>query len=153
MPILAKKIIFSDEAHFDLGGCVNKQNCLIWGTENLHAYIEKPTHPKRVTVSSGFRSRGAIFLRKWAKKRPLQSMPIVIRPCWTNFCSQKWKSRILATFGFNSTALRATQPKLHWIYFIAPCVCRIAEATLDVLRSVFEDRRSRRGLVDSVLAY
>ena len=28
MPILAKKkIIFSDEAHSDLGGYVNKQNC------------------------------------------------------------------------------------------------------------------------------
>ena len=34
MPILPKKIIFSDEAHFDLGGYVNKQNCRIWGTEN-----------------------------------------------------------------------------------------------------------------------
>ena len=55
-----KKIIFSDEAHFDLGGYVNKQNCDIWGTENPHAYIEKPTHPKRVTVWSGFRSRGII---------------------------------------------------------------------------------------------
>ena len=33
MPILVKKkIIFSDEAHFDLGGYVNKQNCCIWGT-------------------------------------------------------------------------------------------------------------------------
>ena len=29
MPILAKKIIFSDEAHFDLGEYVNKQNCCI----------------------------------------------------------------------------------------------------------------------------
>ena len=38
-----KKIILSDEAHFDIGGYVNKQNC---GTENSHAYIEKPTHPK-----------------------------------------------------------------------------------------------------------
>ena len=45
-----KKIIFSDKARFDLGGCENKQNCRIWGTENPHAYIEKPTHPKRVTV-------------------------------------------------------------------------------------------------------
>ena len=35
-----KKIIFSDEAHFDLGGYVNKQNCRIWGTENPHAYSE-----------------------------------------------------------------------------------------------------------------
>ena len=52
MPILAKKFIFSDEAHFDLGGYINKQNCHIWGTENPHSYIEKPTHPKRVTVWS-----------------------------------------------------------------------------------------------------
>ena len=29
-----KKIIFSDEAHFDVGGYVNKQNCRICGTEN-----------------------------------------------------------------------------------------------------------------------
>ena len=50
MAILAKKIIFSDEAHFDLGGYVNKQNCRIWGTENPQAYIEQPTHPKQVNV-------------------------------------------------------------------------------------------------------
>ena len=53
-----KKKKKSDEAHFDLGGFVNKQNCRIWGTENLHAYIEKPTHPKR--VGCGFWSRGII---------------------------------------------------------------------------------------------
>ena len=40
MSILAKKIIFSDEAQFHLGGYVNKQNCRIWGTENPHAYME-----------------------------------------------------------------------------------------------------------------
>ena len=45
-----KKIIFSDEPHFDLGEYVNKQNCHIFGRENPHAYIEKPMHPKRVTV-------------------------------------------------------------------------------------------------------
>ena len=61
----AKKIIFSDEAHFDLGGYVNKQNCRIWGTENPHAYIEKPMHPKRVTVWCGFWSRGIIG-HNWA---------------------------------------------------------------------------------------
>ena len=58
MPILGKKNIFSDEAHFDLGGYVNKQNCSIWGTENPHAYIEKPMHPK--TVKQWFWSRGII---------------------------------------------------------------------------------------------
>ena len=40
MPIKAKKIIFSDEAHFDLGGYVNKQNCRICATENPHSYFE-----------------------------------------------------------------------------------------------------------------
>ena len=84
--VFGKKIIFSDEAHFDLGGYVNKQNCRIWGTDNRHAYIEKLTHPKRVTLGG----------------------------CWTKFWSQKLKSRILATFGFNRTALRATQrPVFH----------------------------------------
>ena len=55
-----KNIIFSDEAHFDLDGYVNKYNCCIWDTEHPHAYIEKPTHPKRVTVWCGFWSRGLI---------------------------------------------------------------------------------------------
>ena len=74
MPILAKKkkkkkLIFSDEAPFDLGGYVNKQNCRICGTENLHACIKKPMHPKRVTVWCRFCSRHnwAIFLQKWAR--------------------------------------------------------------------------------------
>ena len=41
------------EAHFDLGGYVNKHLG--------HRYIEKPTHPKRVTVWWGFWFRGIIF--------------------------------------------------------------------------------------------
>ena len=61
MSILANKIIFSDEAHFNLGGYENKQICGIWGTENPYAYIKMPMHPKRVTV--------------WCW-------------CWTNFCLQ-----------------------------------------------------------------
>ena len=60
MPILAKKIIFSDEAHSDIGGYVNNQNYRTWGTENPHEYIEKPKYPKRVTVWCGFWSRGVI---------------------------------------------------------------------------------------------
>ena len=99
MPILAeKKIVFSDEAHFDIGGYVNKKNCRIWSTENPHAYIEKPTHPKRATVWFGFWSR-SIFENEQGKA--VKSTAIVIG------------RRILSTFGFNRTALHATQPKLQ----------------------------------------
>ena len=82
------------------------------------------------------------FFSKLSERRLLQSMGIVTGPCWTNFCSQKlkrrilangqaeaasgpfWKNfcsqilkrRILATLGFNTTALRATQPKVHSMF-------------------------------------
>ena len=56
-----KKLVCSDEAHVDLGWYVNKQNCRIWATENPHAYIENPTHAKRVTVWCGFWSRDIIW--------------------------------------------------------------------------------------------
>ena len=74
----AKKLIFSDEAYFDLDGYVIKQNCRIWGTENPHAYIEKPIHPKRVTVWCGFWSRGIIGPVFFENE---QAVAIVIGPC------------------------------------------------------------------------
>ena len=48
-----KKIIFADEAHFDLGGYVNNQNCHIWGTKTPHAYIEKPVHESLLGADFG----------------------------------------------------------------------------------------------------
>jgi hypothetical protein len=45
-----RKIIFSDEAHFQLNGYVNKQNYRIWGTENPHFAVVRPLHPKKLTV-------------------------------------------------------------------------------------------------------
>ena len=82
MPILGKKIIFSDEAQFDLGKYVHKQNCHIWDTENPE-YNKKPTHLKQVTVLRGFWSRGITgqFSSNMSKERPLQSMAIIIGPC------------------------------------------------------------------------
>jgi hypothetical protein len=46
--------IFSDEAHFQLDGCVNTQNCWIWGAENPRVIHEKPLHAQRATVWCGF---------------------------------------------------------------------------------------------------
>ena len=101
-----------------------------------------------------------------SKEKLLHSMVIVIGPCWTNFCSQKLKRSILATFSFNRTALCATQPKLHSMFCVLFLKIALsatelisfghlgaatqneslfgaeAEAKLDVLHPDFEDRRA-----------
>lgn len=51
---LSKKIIFTDEAHFHLNGLVNKQNCRIWGPENLHVIQEKQMHPNEPLFGADF---------------------------------------------------------------------------------------------------
>ena len=56
------------------------------------------------------------FFSKMSKERPLESMSIVIELCWKHFYSQKFKSWLLATFGFNMTALHVTHPKLHSMF-------------------------------------
>jgi hypothetical protein len=56
----AKKIIFSDEAHFHLSGFVNKQNCRFWGNENPRIMQEREMHPLRTTVWCGFWEGGVL---------------------------------------------------------------------------------------------
>lgn len=56
----SQKIIFSDEAHFHLGGFVNKQNCRIWAAENPRTIVEKPLYPQKVTVWCAFFANGII---------------------------------------------------------------------------------------------
>ena len=113
-----KKKIFSDEAHCGLGRYVNKLNFHISGIENSHAYIEKPKHPKRVTVWCEFWSRGItkpVFI-EYEREAVTVNGHVQAMFFFTNFCSQKLKRRILATFDFNRTALRALQPKLHSMF-------------------------------------
>lgn len=47
------KIIMTDEAHFQLNGTVNKQNCRIYATENPQEIQEVPLHDAKVTVWCG----------------------------------------------------------------------------------------------------
>ena len=72
----------TEEAHFDLGGYVNKLNCHICGTENPHVYIEKPTHPKRVTLVRILvqKHNWAIYFFENEQMKPLQLIAIVIEP-------------------------------------------------------------------------
>ena len=126
MPILAKTIILSDEAHFDLGGYVNNQNCRIWGTESPHACIEKPTHPKRVTVWYGFWSKDIIgpFFFKNEQGEACTDNSDRYRDLLNEFLFTKIEEENIGSIWFQQHS----------------AVYNKSEATLDVLRPVFEDR-------------
>lgn len=55
-----KKIVFSDEAHFHLGGFVNRHNSRIWGSENPRVINERAQYPKKTTVWCALWSQGVI---------------------------------------------------------------------------------------------
>jgi len=52
--------IFSDEAHFYLGGMWTSRIVIFASSENPHVVMEKPMHSQRVTVWYGFWSDGII---------------------------------------------------------------------------------------------
>lgn len=53
-------VFFSDEAHFHLSGCVNKQNMRYWSATNPRELHERPLHSDRVTVWCAVASVGII---------------------------------------------------------------------------------------------
>ena len=121
------KKIFSDEAHFDFGGYANKQNCRIWGTEHLHAYIEKATHAKRVTVWCGFWSRGLIGPFFFEND---QGEAITLN-------GDRYRV-LLNEILFTKIKEEADIGNIWFQQYGA--TCQTAVATLDVLRPVFGDR-------------
>ena len=143
-----KKIIFSDEAHFYLGGYVNtyvhilifqfdngnkytqvvinKQSCRICATENPHKYIENPTQPKRVTVWCAFWSRGIIGPYFFVN---VQAEAVAV--------NGDHYGAMLIEFLFT----QIEEEDIRNIRFQQDgATCHTAEATLDVWRPVFEDR-------------
>ena len=120
------KIIFSDEAYFDFGGYVNKQNCCIWGTESPQAFIEKPTYPTRVTVWCGLWSRGIIgpFFFENDQGEAVTVNDDRYRAMLNVFLFTKIEEEDIGNIWFQQDG----------------ATCHTAEATLDVMRPVFEDR-------------
>lgn len=53
-------IFFSDEAHFHLSGCVNKQNMRYWSVTNPRELHQRPLHSDRVTVWCALSRNGII---------------------------------------------------------------------------------------------
>ena len=121
-----KKIIFADEAHFDLGGYVNKPNFRIWDTKNPHAYMEKPTHPKGITVWCGFWFNGIIgpFFIENEQGEAITVNGDRYRAMLNEFLFTKIAEENIANIWFQQDS----------------ATCLTAEATFDVLRPVFEDR-------------
>ena len=117
---------FSDRSHLDLGEYVNKQYCSIWGTENPHAYIEMLTQPKRATVQCGFWSRSIIG--------PFSFENGLGEAVTVNGDRQR---AILNEFLF--TKIEEQDIVNIWVQQ-DDATCHTAEATLDVLNPVFEDR-------------
>ena len=71
MSILAKKIIFSDEAHVNLDEYVNKQNCRNWGHRKparIHWKADTPKTSHCLVRILDQRHNWAIFLRKWGRR-------------------------------------------------------------------------------------
>ena len=109
-----------------IGGYVNKQNCHIWDTENSHAYIEKPTHPKRATVWCGFWFRDIIGI-VFFENEPGEAVTVNDDRYWA----------MLNEFLFT----QIEDEDIGNIWFQQDgATCHSAKATLDVLRPVFEDR-------------
>ena len=113
-----KKSIFSVEAHFVLGRYVNKQNCSIWGTENPHAYIVKPTHPKRVTVWCEFWSRSIIeqFFFKNEQGEAVTVNGDHYRVMLNEFLFTKTEMEDIGNIWFQQDGAMYHKPKLHSIF-------------------------------------
>ena len=82
---------------------------ILAGIENPHAYIEKPTQPKRVTVWCGFWSRGIItpFFFENEQGQAVTVSSDRYRALVNEFLFTKIEEE--TTFVFKRTALRATQ--------------------------------------------
>ena len=106
------------------------ENCRVWGAENPHAYIGKPTQPKRVIVWWGFWSRGIIgpFFFENEQGEAITVNGDRYRAMLNEFWFTKIEEEDIGNIWFQQDGV----------------MCHIAAATLDVLRPVFEYRIIRR---------
>ncbi|GFX97805.1 putative DD41D transposase [Trichonephila clavipes] len=69
VPDFHKTILFSDEAHFWLNGCVNKQNCRIWSAANPQGYVKTPLYPEKLTIWCALWAGGILLQKRRRSQR------------------------------------------------------------------------------------
>ena len=75
-------IFFSDEAHFHLGGYVNKQNMRYWSEENPRELHEKKMHVEKVIVWCAISSK-KLLVHIFMDRKKLLQVPVTVE-CFKN---------------------------------------------------------------------
>ena len=109
-------LLTSDEAHFHLTGCVNKQNFRYCAEANPHELHERPLHSDRVKVYCAvgeFGVLGPYFFKD-------NGSAVTITPAryiemLENFLRPLLMSLLLMTFGSNKMGPLLTQHKEQWV--------------------------------------
>ena len=119
-----KKIIFSDEAHFDLGGYVDKQNYRIWSTENPQTLQSRRTQNEPLFGADfGPGHNWAIFSEN-AQGETVTVNGDRYRAMMNKFLFTQIEEEGIGNIWFQQDGV----------------TCHTAEATHDVLSHVLEDR-------------
>jgi hypothetical protein len=58
--ILLDRILWTDEAIFQVNGRINRHNCVYWSDKNLHLIIEQELNVPQVIVWGGIWSNGVV---------------------------------------------------------------------------------------------
>ncbi|GFV60919.1 DUF4817 domain-containing protein [Trichonephila clavipes] len=135
VPNFQKRILFSDEAHFWLNGCVNKQNCRIWSEVNPQVYVETPLHPEKLTVWCALWAGGIIgpYFFKHDEGHNVTVNGDRYRAMITNFFIPELNNHDVQELWFQQDG----------------ATCHTARTTIDLLKDTFGDRLiSRFGSVN-----
>ncbi|GFV77419.1 DUF4817 domain-containing protein [Trichonephila clavipes] len=126
VPDFHKRILFSDEAHFWLNGCVNKQNCRIWSEANTQVYVETPLHPEKLTVWCALWAGGIIgpYFFKNDEGHNVTVNGDRYRAMITNFFIPELNNHDVQELGFQQDG----------------ATCHTARVTIDLLKDTFGDR-------------
>ncbi|GFV04455.1 putative DD41D transposase [Trichonephila clavipes] len=126
VPDFHNRILFSDEAHFWLNGCVNKQNCCIWSEVNPQVYVETPLHKKKLTVWCALWAGGIIGLY-FFKNDDGHNVTVNgdrYRAMITNFFIPELNNHDVQELWFQQDG----------------ATCHTARARIDLLKDTFDDR-------------